>query len=126
MHTDVTIYTSGLLDAVTRTWEVTDLRGFRGAVAVAVLDQNKAKLWVSPTHQFGVDGRWIGTSDRTDNWNATIPSEILPNIRYLAIIQQWNPNNVFNDIEIWLNGIANVATQLANIIKQVETIFKAL
>jgi hypothetical protein len=126
MHTDVTIYSSGLLNAVTHTWEVTDLRGFKGAVAVALLDQNKAKLWVSPTQQYGVDGRWIGNSDRTDNWSATIPAAILPNIRYLAIIQQWNPNNVFNDIGVWLTGIANVASQIANIIKTVETIAAAL
>lgn len=126
MHTDVTVYTSGLLDAVTHTWEVTDLRGFKGAVAVAVLDQNNRMLWVSPTQQFGVDGRWIGTSDRTENWSATIPTPVLPNIRYLAIIQQWNPNNVFNDIETWLTGIGDVVTKLADIIKKVQTIGAAL
>ena len=126
MQTQVTVYSSGLLNAVTHTHEMTMLRGFKGAVAVAVLDQNKAKLWVSPTQQYGVDGSVFGTSDRTDNWSANIPSEILPQIRYLAIIQQWNPNNVFNDIQTWLNGISNVATQLANIIKVVETIAAAL
>jgi hypothetical protein len=126
MHTDVTVYNSGLLNAVTNTREVTELRGFKGAVAVAVLDQNQAKLWVSPTQLYGVDGKWIGVSDRTENWNANIPKEILPSIRYLAIIQQWNPNNVFNDIETWLNGIGNVATQLANIIQKVKTIIAAL
>ena len=89
---------------------------------MAVLDGNKTKLWVSPTQLYGVDGKWIGTSDRTANWSANIPAAILPSIRYLAIIQQWNPNNVFNDIENWLNGIANVATQLANIIQKVTTI----
>lgn len=126
MATTVTVYASGLLNAVTHTWEVTDLRGFRGAVAVAVLDENKANLWVSPTQQYGVDGRWIGTSDRTDNWSASIPAPILPNIRYLAIIQQWNPNNVFNDIETWLKGIANIGTQLASIIQSVKTVAAVL
>ena len=121
MHTDATIYASGLLNAVTHTWEVTDLRGFRGAVAVALLDQSQNSIWVSATQHYGVDGRWIGTSDRTDNWNDNVPAAILPNARYIAIIQQWDPNVVL-DIEQWIQGLANVAQSLGPIVQAISTI----
>jgi hypothetical protein len=126
MHTDVTVYANGLLNAVTHSRELTALRGFKGVAAAAVLDENKAKLWVSDTQPCGVDGSLFGTSDRTINWNANIPAPILPSIRYIAIIQQWNPNGIFNDIENWLNGIGDVAKQLGPIIQAVETIGAAL
>ncbi|MFY9531888.1 MAG: hypothetical protein WBC04_17820 [Candidatus Acidiferrales bacterium] len=126
MHTDASVYSSGLLKAVTHTWEVTDLRGFRGAVAVALLDQNENALWVSATQHFGVDGRWMGTSDRTDNWSDNAPAAILPIVRYIAIIQKWDPNNVFNDIQAWLGGTASVANELGPIIQAVVKIVAAL
>jgi hypothetical protein len=121
MHTDATIYPTGLLNAVTHTWEVTDLRGFRGGVAVTVLDQNQNVLWCSATQHYGVDGRWIGTSDRTDNWSDNIPVAILGNIRYIAIVQQWDPD-ALGDIGRWLAGLANVAQQIGPIIQAVKMI----
>jgi len=124
MHTDATVYASGEMQAVTHTWEVTDLRGFRGAVAVALLDRNLVSIWVSDTQRFGVDGRWIGTSDRTDSWSEVVPNDALVNARYIAIIQQWDPNLVA-DIETWLQGLANVAQTLGPIITVITTIAAA-
>jgi hypothetical protein len=121
MHTDVSIYASGVLNAVTHTWEVTDLRGFRGAVAATVLDGNQTPLWVSATQHYSVDGRWIGTSDRTDNWSDTVPASVLPDIRYIAIVQQWDPN-VVADIEAWIAGLGANAPQIAAIASAVSTI----
>jgi hypothetical protein len=126
MHTDVTITKNGdgsaHLNAVTHIWEVTELRGFRGAVAVAVLDANQRPLWVSHTENYGVDGRAIGTHDRTQNWADTMPSQLVPQARYLAIIQKWNPKNAFDDINNWLTGIGQVANELGPIIKIIKTI----
>lgn len=122
MHTDVNIASSGALNAVTRTWEDTILRGFRGAVAVAVTDQNLKPLWVSPTQLYGVDGSIFGTHDRTENWNAQVPAAVLPQVRKIAIIQQWNPKDVFDDIQAWLGGIASVANQLGPIATDVAAI----
>jgi hypothetical protein len=127
MHTDVNIASSGALNAVTRTWEDTALRGFRGAVAVSVTDQNLKPLWVSPTQLYGVNGTMMGGAhDRTDNWNAVVPAAILPQIRKIAIIQQWNPKEVFDDIQAWLGGLASVASQLGPIVQTVATIAGAV
>jgi hypothetical protein len=125
MHTDVTIIKnadgSAHLNAVTHIWEVTELRGFRGAVAVAVLDANQRPLWVSQTQKYGVDGRALGTADRRENWSDTMPSQLVPQARYLAIIQKWNPKNAFDDINNWLQGIGQVVNELAPIIKTIKT-----
>ena len=128
MHTDVNITRNpdgtGHLNAVTRTSERTMFRGFRGSVAVAVLDENRNKLWVSRTLTYGVDGTAIGVHDRTENWVDTVPAQLLPRVRYFAIIQKWNPNSAFNDINNWLQGIKTVADELAPIIKMVVTVRK--
>jgi hypothetical protein len=121
MHTDVTVYASGLLNAVTHTWEVTDLRGFRGAVAVTLLDADYSNPWTTPTQNFGVDGRLIGTSDRTDDWSANVPASVLANARYISIIQQWDPN-VVADIEAWILGLGNIAQSLGPILQTIATI----
>jgi hypothetical protein len=122
MHTDVHIFKnadgSGYLNAVTHTWEVTELRGFRGAVAVALLDENKIPLWVSNTQNYGVDGVMIGTHDRTENWNETVPAPFMPQIRYIAIIQKWNPKNEFDDIHRWLQSIGDAVGKAGKDIDQ--------
>ena len=130
MDTTVTITRngdgSGHVNAVTHIWEITDLRGFRGSVAVCVLDGNQKPLWISATQTYGVDGKWIGTSDRTENWTDTVPAQVLNQVRFLAIIQKWNPANAFDDINRWLQGIGNVANEVAPIVKTVATIASAL
>ncbi|HLJ26855.1 MAG TPA: hypothetical protein VKY85_09110 [Candidatus Angelobacter sp.] len=130
MDTTVTINKngdgSGHLNAVTHIWEITQLRGFRGSVAVVLLDENKNSLWVSHTETYGVDGKMLGTSDRTENWSDTVPAPLLTSVRFLAIIQKWNPKDAFDDINRWLQGVGNVANEVASIVKAVATIVAAL
>jgi hypothetical protein len=109
----VTVSQSGALNAVTHIWEVTELRGFVGAVAVVLTDANKTPLWVSPTQKYGVDGRAMGTSDRTENWTANVPAALLQHTRGIAIVQRWDPRNVFDDIQAWLNGTAGAVHEVA-------------
>jgi hypothetical protein len=126
MHTDVTVSESGALNAVTHIWEVTELRGFVGAVAVVLTDTNKTPLWVSPTQKYGVEGRMTGTSDRTENWTANVPAALLQQARGVAIVQRWDPRNVFDDIQAWLGGTAGAVHEVASIVTDVATIIKAL
>jgi hypothetical protein len=130
MHTNATLTRnpdgSGHINAVTRTSEMTMLRGFKGSVAIAILDENHQALWVSETQNYGVDGTAFGTHDRTDNWVDTVPAALLPHMRQYAIIQKWNPNNVFTSIKNWLSGIKTVADELAGIATDVKTIVSAV
>lgn len=54
MNTTVTILSDGTLNAVTRTWEDTDLRGFEGAVAAVVLDQKPESTLGVPVRRSSV------------------------------------------------------------------------
>ena len=57
-----------------------------------------------------------------ENWSDTVPSQLVPEARYLAIIQKWNPKNVFDDLNAWLQGIGQIANELGPIIKTIATI----
>jgi len=61
----------GLLVAKTRTQSTVLFGGFHGAVQVVLLDANQKVLdgGVTEKQTFGVDGRFIGVSDRTDVWS---------------------------------------------------------
>jgi hypothetical protein len=122
MTTSVTILSSGALNAVTHTHEMTMFRGFNGAVAVLLLDGNQNQLWVSPTQNFGVDGTFVGRSDRIDNWSASVPTQLLSLARYIAIIQQWTPRGVVADIQNWLAGLSSIASSLGPIIQLIKTL----
>jgi len=61
----------------TRTWTDARTSGFTGGVAVGLLDANNVIIWVSAQQSYGVDGSWIGTNDRTENWSATVPQDKL-------------------------------------------------
>ena len=92
-------------------------------MAVTLLDKDKKNPWTTePTQHFGVDGRWIGTSDRTDDWSSTVPPDVLANARYIAITQQWDPD-VVADIKAWISGLANIAQELGPAITAIVTAF---
>jgi hypothetical protein len=126
MDTSVTIDAQGHMNAVTHIWEDTALRGFHGGAVVVLVDGNNHPLWASPTEVLGVDGRWIGVSDRTVSWTATVPSNLLQLVRGIAIYQTWDPTNVAGVISQWLTQIQNDASAIASIVQSVATIIAAV
>jgi hypothetical protein len=46
---------------------------------------------------------------------------VLANARYIAIIQQWDPN-VVADFEAWVQGLENIAQTLGPILTTIATI----
>lgn len=126
MDTTVTIDAQGHMNAVTHIWEDTDLRGFHGGAVVVLLDANNKPLWASPTEVLGVDGRWVGVSDRTVGWTATVPTSVLPPARGIAIYQAWDPTNIAGVIQQWLTAINTDAALVAGIVKSIVTIYEAV
>lgn len=130
MHTDLQIFSTGLLMATTHTWSGNDFQGFHGSVAVALLDENRRLLWTSHTETFGVDGKLVplGHKDRVDPWNDTVPAQVLARAQYLAIKQQWNPKpltpqNIAHDLQAMGN---DVGRQLNSILQTINTVEKDL
>ena len=77
MESNATLNSAGSLQVTTRTWTDARTSGFTGGVAVGLLDANNVIIWVSAQQSYGVDGSWIGTNDRTENWSATVPQDKL-------------------------------------------------
>jgi hypothetical protein len=88
------------LFAKTRTWNAVKLTGFTGGVAVLFLDQHGRAIGASSVHRFGVDGSWIGRSDRMDTWQEYIDPSLpwVPQIRGIDILHTHAGVNRLEDI----------------------------
>jgi hypothetical protein len=95
MSTHGVLATSGRIDARTRTYTVTDLGGFTGAVQFLFGDGAGTTIGASGVHTFGVDGRWLGRSDRTDYWSENLDPALAARITQIGVQQFWQPRYDF-------------------------------
>jgi hypothetical protein len=91
METSFNLDSNGNLNAKTRTWTDVKLKGFTGGVFIIFTDASGAAIWSSEEQRYGVDGKAIGKSDRTENWQATVPADILNQIEGYGIVQRHTP-----------------------------------
>lgn len=91
METSFDLDSNGNLNARTRTWTDVKLKGFTGGVLIAFTDASGAAIWSTEQQRYGVDGKLIGNSNRTENWQAKVPPEILSRISGYAILQEHTP-----------------------------------
>jgi hypothetical protein len=108
MHTKVEIADSGQITGTTRTWTRVNLRGFTGSVCVVVFTPDR-NGWVSKVYSYGVDGDWIGRSDRTEVWQENMPVEIASRADRVAIVHNWDPR-----VDSVLKSILDGARQVAD------------
>ena len=99
---------TGTLTANTRTATFTLFGGYRGAVQIALVDSTGFVYTISHVERFGVDGKWIGTNDRTEVWTHQFSPEELKNVRYMQIFHFWCDNPSEN-LSRWLSGGKQVA-----------------
>jgi hypothetical protein len=90
MTTDATL-ANGVLKAITRTRTVTWLGGFTGGVHVVLADANDIVIGTSNQQTFGVDGTFIGRSDRTEHWSENIDPDIARRTARLGVVHAWAP-----------------------------------
>jgi hypothetical protein len=101
---------SGLLVAKTRTQSVTLLGGFHGSVRVSLLDNNGAIIaTTTPAPRYGVDGRWIGNSDRTDVWTYQFDPAQANAAVSLGLVHAWDPQ--------WLNAFEAIGKAFAYLVQ---------
>jgi hypothetical protein len=92
------ITATGFVRGTTRTQSVTLFGGFTGGVQLVMSAADGEILGATPppnpdTHfcAFGVDGRWIGQSDRTDTWETSVAQDIAQNTANLTVMHMWTP-----------------------------------
>lgn len=93
METTFDLDSNGNLNARTKTWTDVKLKGFTGGVVIAFTDASGSAIWTTEQQQYGVDGKLIGNSNRTENWQAKVPPEILSRISGYAIVQEHTPKS---------------------------------
>jgi hypothetical protein len=91
MDTHGTLLKSGHIDAATRTRTETDLGGFHGAVQILLEDANGFTIGATAPHVFGVDGKWIGRSDRTDYWTEDLDASLTQRTTTIHVVHFWAP-----------------------------------
>jgi hypothetical protein len=91
METSFDLDSNGNLNARTKTWTDVKLKGFTGGVLIAFTDASGTAIWSTEQQRYGVDGKLIGNSNRTENWQAKVPPEILSRIGGYAILQEHTP-----------------------------------
>lgn len=91
METSFNLDSNGNLNANTKTWTDVKLKGFTGGVLIALTDASGFTIWSTEQQRYGVDGKYIGNSSRTETWQAQVPPEILSQIRGYAIVQEHTP-----------------------------------
>jgi hypothetical protein len=86
------------LSATTRTRTITMFGGYRGAVQMIFGAADGSPVGASQVHSFGVDGTWIGRSDRTDAWFEDYPSDWADRITSVTVFHFWNPNALADQV----------------------------
>ncbi len=115
MKTDITISNTRLIYGVTKTWTTRTTSGFVGVVEVILTDKDGNILYITPQKRFAVEGKWLGSSKRTDSWNVTIPADVpIDKITGYVIYQRNSPPKSILDT---LGGILKAAQAIAGIIK---------
>jgi hypothetical protein len=124
METSITLYNTGRMDGVTRTWTNVDFSGFTGGVCVVLIGDNNHRLWVSGLHTYGVDGDKIPfkVSDRTEGWDEQVPQELLNQVRGVAIVQRHAPDPRLPD---WLKTAGEALEEIKPIIQAIALIAAA-
>jgi pimeloyl-ACP methyl ester carboxylesterase len=111
MHSEVTITKntdgSGNLVGYTTIESYDSVFGFTGGVAAALLDASGTLLWTSSMQTIGVSAGQIRPLVPWPDGTITIPPPKLSQIKYLAIIQKWDPKTLAQDIKSWINAIGN-------------------
>ena len=93
------LYSKGHIDAQTRTRTITWFGGFHGTVYLVFSDANGIPKGMSQSHVFGVDGTWIGQSDRTNYWSEDIDPGVAAATASLAIFHSWAPTDLQQRIQ---------------------------
>jgi hypothetical protein len=91
MKTRFTVDSNGNLSANTRTWTNDLFIGFTGGVFIGITDSFETIIWKTDMTSYGVDGKLIGRSDRTEVWNAVVPPSIFKRARGYVIVHEHTP-----------------------------------
>jgi hypothetical protein len=118
---------TGEVTGTTRTWTATLLGGFHGGCYLIFSDENDFPVpdGQSPLWRYGVDGRWIGRSDRTDAFTWYLDLGTAQRVRYLRVFHTWAPDGFQTILSNWATTGQSVA-QLAQSVAAIAAVVAAI
>ena len=112
MDADAVLTQGGQLQVHTHTWCTWALKGFTGGCLVMVADANETVIHQWLVWPRGVDGTWIGRSDREDYETQDVPVEVLSRADHLVVACSHMPKDRFFDILDEVGAKAKAAKDL--------------
>ena len=109
------MHPSGHIDAQTRTRSVSWFCGYHSGVYLLFGDGVGSTIGSSTMHVFGVDGAWMGRSDRTDYWGEDIDPDVTARTRTLAVVHTGAPQVLQRTVERAVAGLWPIADVVAEI-----------
>ena len=122
VDSSVTLYAEGRIVTVTHTHERLALTGGHAGVQILFYDANQHHLWDTDARRYGVDGKWIGQSDREDTDTQFADPDTMGQVVYVAIKHFESPNGLPQDIQNWLAGARQDFGYVAGIATDIRTI----
>jgi hypothetical protein len=118
---------TGQITGTTRTSTVTWFGGFHGGAYVILSDINDYPVanGQSPLWRYGVAGRWIGRSDRTDAFTWFIDVGTASQVRNLRVFHTWAADEFQTILGEWVAAgkqVAELAQSVASVAKVVAAI----
>jgi hypothetical protein len=111
---------TGQISAWTHIWTITMFGGFHGSVNLILADQYDAPVYGTQEHRYGVDGTWIGTSDRNTPWFENMNPADTNRVTKIYVFHSWSPDSFQTILDRWVaagNSVSQLATDAANIAK---------
>lgn len=105
----------GQIAAQTRTATFTWFGGYHGGTYVIFSDENDAPVFQTGFHRYGVDGTWIGRSDRTDAWWESMPAADTSRVSRHTIFLVWAPDSFQTILDKWVQSGQKVASLVGSV-----------
>jgi hypothetical protein len=116
----VLLLDTGHIDASTRTRSLTWFGGFTGAVMIVLEDANGYPIGATGVHLFGVDGTWVGRSDRTDYWSEDLDPTVTKRAAAIHVFHFWNPS--FSKFQQRLDEAITTGEKIVDLIKDAKNL----
>jgi hypothetical protein len=103
------VHPSGYIEAQTRTRSLSWFCGYHCGVYLLFADAAGSTIGSSTMQVFGVDGAWMGCSDRTDYWGEEIDPDVALHTRTLAVLHTGAPQVLQRTVERAIAGMWPIA-----------------
>jgi hypothetical protein len=109
------VHPGGRIDAQTRTRSASWFCGYHSGVYLLFGDAAGLTIGSSTMRVFGVDGAWMGRSDRTDYWGEEIDPDVTARARTLAVAHTGAPQVLQRTVERAIAGSWPIADVVAEV-----------